>query len=202
MDLTHTIRFIPWGREARRAAAQDLKACLSAGNLRPTGVAVVIAWRRGKIRALVVTSKYNGTHGFPKGGIEKRESVAQGSRRECHEETGLFPKRLRPIAYLGTADVLSVKHIDGFDTKRYFVVLYFYDGPMRLKINKKELSAGAWMTDAEGAAAFEGLRATRPQKADTNEILLKTVYEAAIPISVYVKAIARPKRRRPKRKTP
>ena len=57
--------------------------------------------------------------GFPGGIIEKGENASQGGKRECEEELGLIPRRVKKFAEVKTNfPDTSVTYLLGFDLKK------------------------------------------------------------------------------------
>jgi 8-oxo-dGTP diphosphatase len=91
---------------------------------------------KGSKIALLYVSRYN-YHKLPGGGIKKGESIEQGLRRECLEETGSEITSLGEIGY-----ILERRDRWSLLQKSYCFIAEVSGKPKKQKLTKKELHHG------------------------------------------------------------
>ncbi|MDE1833041.1 MAG: NUDIX domain-containing protein [Candidatus Micrarchaeota archaeon] len=108
-----------------------------------SGGSIVYTESNGKRLYLLLKSRGRGGYwGFPKGHVEKGESMADAAVRETREESGLsvrlIPYFRRDTGYLFTKDNVRIK-------KSVVYFLARLPKPIRPRIQKKEIQASGWM---------------------------------------------------------
>lgn len=110
----------------------------------------VIVRKKAKIWHVLLIRDMKGMLTFPKGFVEKKESIIQAARREAHEETGITALRykatLPPISYIYTRDGKSIH-------KTVYYALFSYTGNRQLVPQIEEgISEIQWMSISKACA--------------------------------------------------
>lgn len=92
--------------------------------IRPPGVkdrlsagGVVVRREGNRVLVALTHERGFGPYILPKGGVKKRETIAQAARREIQEEAGFT--QLEELAYLGTRERLGY-------TRQYWITTHYY----------------------------------------------------------------------------
>lgn len=157
--------FKPLTRKLWAQINKEIKACNKEKKELPT-VAAVLYHTRSR-RYLVVISRKGGLSnpGLVKGGVEKGESAVRALVREIREELHIPTFAIKVKGYGGSHSVPSVHKKKGLATKRYFVFLVAYAGPLKLTING-ELCGYDWILLDEVEKTLSVLKDTRPGKLE------------------------------------
>lgn len=112
----------------------------------------VIVKKRNNTWDILLIRDLKGMLTFPKGFVEKKESIIQAARREAHEETGITALRykatLPPISYIYTRDGKSIH-------KTVYYALFSYTGHQQLVPQIDEgISEIRWVSISKACASI------------------------------------------------
>jgi 8-oxo-dGTP pyrophosphatase MutT (NUDIX family) len=160
--------FKPLNRKITSRIVKLVRSC-QRRNIRKATVAILL--RHGKTRKflVIVPSKTRASGpgknpGLVKGGIRKNEHVLVAGWREIEEELGIPQWRISFRAYGGSKRVRSLRRLRGFSEKQYFLFYAVYDGPLKISINRKELSDYRWLKLGEIKRFLAELKKTNSEK--------------------------------------
>jgi len=105
---------------------------------------IIIKKHGSKIRVLLIKDPY-GKWTWPKGKIEKGETLLEAAKREIEEETGL--KSIKSISKLGRINYYYRRKNLIYKTVHFY--LFEYVGKEPISIAKDEIDDGRWFSDKD-----------------------------------------------------
>ena len=157
------IVYVPTGILAQ--LERDVRRHHKRRKYRPVAVAIA---RDAEGRILLIRStKGEKPWGFPQGGVEKKEGIINGLRRELYEETRV---RLSEVLELCLVDQLEIpgRRRDGFKLgKRYYYFHVACKGFPRVIPQPEEVCDHQWLFPQQAIRVIANPRNTYPEKRES-----------------------------------